>query len=53
MVAEQLIKVLVSLFCCSLAKISMVAELKKDVKSINHRCSLAKISMVAELQHSP
>ena len=34
---------------CSLAKISMVAELIRSVLFVTSRCSLAKISMVAEL----
>ena len=34
--------------CCSLAKISMVAERAPATPSANARCSLAKISMVAE-----
>ena len=34
--------------CCSLAKISMVAELPPDDLMGIFRCSLAKISMVAE-----
>ena len=34
---------------CSLAKISMVAELLNEVAKLCYRCSLAKISMVAEL----
>ena len=36
-------------FCCSLAKISMVAELSVSSVESKLRCSLAKISMVAEL----
>ena len=35
---------------CSLAKISMVAELKERVYHAQFSCSLAKISMVAELK---
>ena len=34
--------------CCSLAKISMVAELFTFLIAFRFRCSLAKISMVAE-----
>ena len=34
--------------CCSLAKISMVAELSEMQYAHKWRCSLAKISMVAE-----
>ena len=34
--------------CCSLAKISMVAELRKEYARMDVSCSLAKISMVAE-----
>ena len=36
------------LICCSLAKISMVAELKVGFFMQTRSCSLAKISMVAE-----
>ena len=37
--------------CCSLAKISMVAEHLETLKRISISCSLAKISMVAEPQN--
>ena len=37
------------IFSCSLAKISMVAELEGTWENIKRCCSLAKISMVAEL----
>ena len=48
MVAELLLPLVLLLFRCSLAKISMVAE--RDSRGDSHlwRCSLAKISMVAE-----
>ena len=36
-------------YFCSLAKISMVAELTSIFQSLKDICSLAKISMVAEL----
>ena len=48
MVAEHDICCTARLYSCSLAKISMVAELKLVEKKQNLSCSLAKISMVAE-----
>ena len=49
MVAEQDSLRLFFVDCCSLAKISMVAEPVRRATSRPARCSLAKISMVAEL----
>ena len=49
MVAELVLIKQVDCLCCSLAKISMVAELFYENIDILFRCSLAKISMVAEL----
>ena len=51
MVAEPLLKMSLSEISCSLAKISMVAELKSANKESKESCSLAKISMVAEPQN--
>ena len=48
MVAEQRDSIKSYIFCCSLAKISMVAELKYKSNLTDNGCSLAKISMVAE-----
>ena len=48
MVAERLRYHLLALGCCSLAKISMVAEPNCSSHSLSSSCSLAKISMVAE-----
>ena len=48
MVAEQIYQMLTLSFCCSLAKISMVAELHDRDTNPDGGCSLAKISMVAE-----
>ena len=50
MVAERNVKNHDTGHCCSLAKISMVAELYPTYKLNFVGCSLAKISMVAELQ---
>ena len=49
MVAELVLYFILFTPCCSLAKISMVAELNKMCDTPIQRCSLAKISMVAEL----
>ena len=49
MVAERKHLFAKSISGCSLAKISMVAELVGTIKLISFGCSLAKISMVAEL----
>ena len=49
MVAERPTRVRSELVSCSLAKISMVAELEGTWENIKRCCSLAKISMVAEL----
>ena len=49
MVAELGKVICNTLYGCSLAKISMVAEQKEYDKYGNCSCSLAKISMVAEL----
>ena len=48
MVAEQRQSKEPMRFCCSLAKISMVAEHVDGVYLFGSGCSLAKISMVAE-----
>ena len=48
MVAEQSYISCIILKCCSLAKISMVAELENEFVDDDICCSLAKISMVAE-----
>ena len=48
MVAELNGIIISKLFCCSLAKISMVAEPSDEYKFLEDCCSLAKISMVAE-----
>ena len=48
MVAEQDIKRQYDVEGCSLAKISMVAELIRNTMKKDICCSLAKISMVAE-----
>ena len=48
MVAELIKLLIYSLFGCSLAKISMVAEPWESRLQRVPRCSLAKISMVAE-----
>ena len=52
MVAEHGDMFLVKANCCSLAKISMVAELYCWIVPYAEGCSLAKISMVAELVSS-
>ena len=49
MVAEQIGPMLSLITGCSLAKISMVAELDISGLAPLYCCSLAKISMVAEL----
>ena len=49
MVAEHKDGILNARKCCSLAKISMVAELCIHYACFKDRCSLAKISMIAEL----
>ena len=49
MVAELVHPTLNNLHRCSLAKISMVAELGEIATAGDVGCSLAKISMVAEL----
>ena len=48
MVAEQILLSLHLYLSCSLAKISMVAELDGGKDYSKASCSLAKISMVAE-----
>ena len=48
MVAELFKVVDIVIFCCSLAKISMVAEQRMLDLDEDTSCSLAKISMVAE-----
>ena len=48
MVAERCTSLTFVVMSCSLAKISMVAELNLDDIGANVCCSLAKISMVAE-----
>ena len=50
MVAEQETTTEACSDSCSLAKISMVAELVRRRKRTINSCSLAKISMVAEHQ---
>ena len=50
MVAERTYKYVPSYDCCSLAKISMVAEHITPLAPLERGCSLAKISMVAELR---
>ena len=50
MVAELKVQEYLNIFCCSLAKISMVAEPMKILSEVRGGCSLAKISMVAEPQ---
>ena len=52
MVAEQFLMIHSCMISCSLAKISMVAELDYEVSIEKLSCSLAKISMVAELSLS-
>ena len=52
MVAEPDIDIIIFEECCSLAKISMVAERAINPNSSFPSCSLAKISMVAELWQS-
>ena len=49
MVAEHIRACSIGNGCCSLAKISMVAELVLQILNFILGCSLAKISMVAEL----
>ena len=51
MVAEHVWSLLSIFVCCSLAKISMVAERTHYKWQRCHGCSLAKISMVAELDY--
>ena len=48
MVAEQVLPFFSTISRCSLAKISMVAELTLFSDFFKYCCSLAKISMVAE-----
>ena len=49
MVAELSLILSAHFLGCSLAKISMVAELSSEETYSDDSCSLAKISMVAEL----